>query len=98
MQSRPGLVFDLACDESYQQGNRKDIKSEAVETILGGSEAIAHVSLHCTTMLVKHPDFLGRLRNDLVTHGVNPMLCSHKILLEVPYLVISRRTASMTQN
>jgi cytochrome P450 len=98
VQCRPGLVFDLACDESYQQGNRKDIDSEAVETILGGSEAIAHVLLHCTAMLVKHPHCLGRLRKDLVTHGVNPMLCSHNILLEVPYLVIPMSTASMSQN
>lgn len=68
-------MFDLACDESYHGRNQRDIESEAVEIMLGGPEAIAHVLLHCTIMLISHPEHLRRLRHELATHGVDPFHC-----------------------
>ena len=84
---RPGVVFDLACDESYHGGNQQDIESEAVETMLGGSEAIAHVLLHCTIMLIRHPEHLRRLRHEFAIHDVDPVQCHYGALLKVPFLV-----------
>lgn len=96
--TRPGVIHDLACDKSYHEGHAKDIESEAVETILGGSEAIAHVLLHCTIMLVRYPEQLRRLREDFATHGVDPVQCSHGTLTEIPYLVTFDEMLCQKQN
>lgn len=55
--------------------------------MLGGSEAIAHVLLHCTIMLISHPEHLRRLRHEFAIHDVNPYQCHHGALLKVPFLV-----------